>query len=91
MRLLLVFNKSIFSISTEHYWTGGTDSFSENKWVWPMTGKSLTNFNDWGDGEPNDKEEDEDCLEFHNLFGWYWNDNACNKKLNFICEKPSVY
>ena len=56
-----------------------------------MTGKFLTNFNAWEDGEPNDKGKAEDCLELRYLYGWNWNDEACNKASKFICEKKLVY
>ena len=59
--------------------------------MWPMTGKFLTNFNAWEDGEPNDKGKAEDCLELRYLYGWNWNDEACNKASKFICEKNLVY
>ena len=56
-----------------------------------MTGKSLTEFNDWGDEEPNDQNGAEDCLEFTTRRQNEWNDNACNTTFTFICEKNSVF
>lgn len=42
---------------------------------------------DWVLGEFNDDYYMEDCVEFFQLFSFYWNDVLCSVKSNFICEK----
>ena len=59
--------------------------------MWPMTGMPLTLFDDWKQGEPNDKGGYEDCLEFDTQTTKKWNDKICNATYAFICEKNALY
>ena len=59
--------------------------------MWPMTGISLTLFDDWLDTEPNGYNGGEDCLEYGTLPNEKWNDTKCNETLKFICEKNALY
>ena len=42
------------------YWLGLNDIASENTWVWDHSGTPLNSFNNWGQGYP-DNENNEDC------------------------------
>lgn len=44
----------------------------------------------WMHGEPNNYDGHENCLEIlYDIWAddYGWNDNNCERKLNFVCEK----
>ena len=45
----------------------------------------LIDYTNWGEGEPNNALDGEDCVA---LTAWNgkWNDDNCNSKFNYICE-----
>ena len=43
-------------------------------------------FINWADGEPNDKDGTENCVEMLRTNG-KWNDMPCSQNMGYICEK----
>ncbi|XP_007951896.1 CD209 antigen [Orycteropus afer afer] len=66
-------------------WTGLSDHHNEGSWRWVDNTPLQLSF--WNDGEPNNH-GDEDCME---LIDEGWNDNKCNVKNFWICEKPAAH
>ena len=46
---------------------------------------SPVDFVSWDDGEPNNDDGDEDCVEYYSD-SKKWNDNNCRAKRQFICQ-----
>ena len=46
---------------------------------------SPVDFLSWGQGEPNDKYEQEDCV-MKNKYGSGWNDDNCYKTKKVVCK-----
>ncbi|XP_061197671.1 C-type lectin domain family 4 member M-like [Saccostrea echinata] len=86
------FLKQTLINTNDIYWTGGIDEVTEGRFVWASTGNPLT-FKDWNDGEPNDYNKREDCLDFSKGFNRrkLWNDNRCESKFYFVCEKTVLF
>ncbi|XP_067106420.1 CD209 antigen-like protein C [Osmerus mordax] len=68
-------------------WIGLTDGEIEGTWTW-VDGNKLINpsLNFWDQGEPNNANSGEDCVEF-DPSRMAWNDMPCAKKLHAVCEK----
>ncbi|XP_061169376.1 perlucin-like [Saccostrea echinata] len=68
------------------FWIGGTDVLIDGQWIWITTQKRMS-YTDWNPGEPNGALR-ESCLMLHNgKSNFHWNDQPCDSKLFFICEK----
>jgi hypothetical protein len=66
-------------------WFGATDAASEGSWQW-ITGEPWDDANaDWANGEPNSN-GDEDCIEYRDEDGGYWNDDNCNNSRWYLVE-----
>ena len=67
------------------YWIGLTDAEMENQWKWSDR-TPLGPYANWKDGEPNELQHhvQEDCVV---LTDGGWNDNSCDNRFKFICEK----
>jgi len=70
---------------------GGSDSATENTWVWDgsdtffMNGAPVMNrFTNWTPGEPND-DGTEDCAEMKP--SGQWNDSSCGDGQRFVCRR----
>ena len=76
-------------------WVGITDREFEGKFKYVSSGKDVF-FENWAEGEPNNHlnhQYGQDCVNFWP--SWMedekqgqWDDESCNAKLHFICEKP---
>uniref|UniRef100_A0A3B4D4C4 C-type lectin domain-containing protein n=1 Tax=Pygocentrus nattereri TaxID=42514 RepID=A0A3B4D4C4_PYGNA len=67
-------------------WIGLTDSERERVWKWVDGSALTTGF--WGEREPNDDNNNEDCVEIVNLPNKKgWNDMPCSTQEQWICEK----
>uniref|UniRef100_A0A2K5RP01 E-selectin n=1 Tax=Cebus imitator TaxID=2715852 RepID=A0A2K5RP01_CEBIM len=78
---------SILSYSPSYYWIGIRKV--NNVWVWVGTQKPLTEAaRNWAPGEPNNKQNDEDCVEIYikrDKDVGMWNDESCSKKKLALC------
>lgn len=79
-------NVFVASLANEESWIGGHDIYKDGHWAW--SDGSPFDYQNWNVGEPNNYENDEDCLEIHHssTYGKDWNDEWCSDKLNFVCK-----
>ncbi|KAL6110591.1 uncharacterized protein ACO6RY_19642 [Pungitius sinensis] len=74
--------------SEKHIWIGLTDEGIEGEWKWVDGTPLTTTF--WGKDQPNSfNGRNQDCVEFQQKADGrsIWNDENCNIKQQFICEK----
>ena len=64
-------------------WFGATDEASEGSWLW-ITGEPW-GYTDWASNEPNG-DTDENCIEYRDEDGGYWNDDNCNNSRWYLVE-----
>lgn len=69
---------------TAGFWIGGYDMGHEGKFVWFSTGRPVNGYTNWRLGEPNNKNDNENCLTM--LINGRWNDEPCLTERAFICE-----
>lgn len=79
-------------------WIGGNDRAVEGQWRWPDDDQfwqgdqngSVTPgaYESWGNGEPNDSGNSEDCAELQT--DGDWNDQGCGTVQRFICESQDL-
>nr|AIT83005.1 CD209 antigen [Sparus aurata] len=74
------FVKSSFAIT----WIGLSRHEHEDKWKW-VDGTFLDGDGFWQDGEPNNSDGEEDCVELSRS-ATAWNDVHCNQKFSWVCE-----
>lgn len=58
----------------------------EGTWIWSFSEIPLT-FQNWDQGEPNNDNGNEDCLEILGTKYGRWNDNVCSNSIESVCEK----
>lgn len=78
--------------SPSYYWIGIRKN--NGVWTWVGTNKQLTDeATNWAAGEPNNKKNDEDCVEIYIKrevdFG-KWNDESCMKKKVALCYAGTI-
>ncbi|XP_062614685.1 perlucin-like [Saccostrea cucullata] len=74
-------------VHSHNYWIGLTDAIVENEWLWMSTQKEAQ-FTNWGLFQPDNAQNMEDCADIASFFPHgVWNDEDCDAKLHFICEK----
>nr|XP_017534838.2 E-selectin isoform X1 [Manis javanica] len=82
---------SKFSFSPSYYWIGLRKINST--WTWVGTQKPLTEeAENWASGEPNNKQENEDCVEIYIKRATdtgRWNDERCDKKKLALCYEAA--
>ncbi|OWF36228.1 Low affinity immunoglobulin epsilon Fc receptor [Mizuhopecten yessoensis] len=66
------------------FFIGGSDFFIENQWIWSTEQNPIT-ISHWSPGNPSDSNIGEDCMAV--VKAGQWNDIACDRKLEFICER----
>ncbi|TMW49789.1 hypothetical protein DOY81_005146, partial [Sarcophaga bullata] len=66
-------------------WVGGYDIDHEGEFVWLSTGRTMENFSNWEETEPNNLKGGEDCMEMKAITG-QWNDHYCTMEKHFVCE-----
>ncbi|EHB18754.1 E-selectin, partial [Heterocephalus glaber] len=78
---------SRMSYSKSYYWIGIRKV--NNVWIWEGTQTPLTKeAKNWAPGEPNNKQNDEDCVEIYikrEKDPGMWNDEPCSKKKLALC------
>uniref|UniRef100_A0A1A9WA29 C-type lectin domain-containing protein n=1 Tax=Glossina brevipalpis TaxID=37001 RepID=A0A1A9WA29_9MUSC len=97
--LVSIENYSVWNAINEHlktkpknyyWWISANDLDSEGKFIWANTGTPM-DYAVWRQGEPNDREKNEDCVHLILENGRYeMNDFRCRYPINFICERESV-
>ncbi|XP_032992263.1 CD209 antigen-like protein C [Lacerta agilis] len=75
----------VTKIKLTSVWIGLSDAVKEGAWQWVDGSKPTERF--WRPGEPNNKNNVEDCAVLYKEGNW--NDIACNLKVHFVCEKPT--
>lgn len=68
------------------FWLGGMDVQIEGEWVWMGNVQVMGSYKNWVFGEFNNVNGNEYCLEMDMGGQYYWNDNNCENRFNFICE-----
>lgn len=72
-------------------WLGGTDQKQEGVWIWSSSEERIDEtFSNFKGKEPNG-EKDENCLQLKKVESWAWNDESCETKMNYICEKQAIF
>ncbi|XP_072255760.1 hepatic lectin-like [Pyxicephalus adspersus] len=72
--------------SYNRYWLGLHDIDEEGLWKWVDDTNYETSFKAWSEGEPNDKDSEEDCAMM--WFNGEWNDVPCNYDNYYaLCEQ----
>jgi len=72
-------------------WLGFTDVASEGNFTWVSSNNTHNStYTNWGNNEPNDNGDGEDCTEFWASGGasreGFWNDRKCSNSLRYVCE-----
>uniref|UniRef100_A0AAX7UUH1 Mannose receptor, C type 1b n=1 Tax=Astatotilapia calliptera TaxID=8154 RepID=A0AAX7UUH1_ASTCA len=84
--LLRTYN-NIYNHWPNQYWIGLSAPDPDTGYVW--SDRSPVNFQDWKDGEPNNKNNAELCVEVEPVY-WdnilLWSDVPCEKYNNWICQ-----
>jgi hypothetical protein len=65
------------------WWMGYNDLTVEGYWDWDGPFATYTN---WGNGEPNNYNGNEDCGMLNAFGNSLWNDAGCSTSTYFICE-----
>ncbi|XP_065683392.1 uncharacterized protein LOC100215503 isoform X1 [Hydra vulgaris] len=72
------------TIKNQHYWIGLNDIQKEGIFVWSDNSTSKFRFWNYRSGEPNNWNNNEDCVEA--TYDGRWNDNSCDRLFGFICK-----
>ena len=68
------------------FWIGLSDRVTEGAWKWEGRG-SLGGFTDWSPGQPdNNYGVASDCVGFHHIHNWHWDDVSCALQFYPLCE-----
>ncbi|XP_039873788.1 macrophage mannose receptor 1-like isoform X1 [Simochromis diagramma] len=84
--LLRTYN-NIYNHWPNQYWIGLSAPDPDTGYVW--SDRSPVNFQDWKDGEPNNKNNAELCVEVERVYWdniFLWSDVPCEKYNNWICQ-----
>lgn len=65
-------------------WIGLTRASDGHSWVW-VDGTPLETYGFWQDGEPNNADMEEDCVEISREAS-AWNDVPCSRLFSWVCE-----
>ncbi|KAL4221831.1 hypothetical protein ACF0H5_020085 [Mactra antiquata] len=84
--LLNMLRNTQFSDTNMQVWMDGNDLATEGTFIWEATGEGLE-IADWGPNEPNQNGGNEDCLTFFGMYQFHWNDEHCDRKFPFVCER----
>ncbi|XP_078697496.1 C-type mannose receptor 2-like [Branchiostoma floridae x Branchiostoma belcheri] len=96
-RLAMIKTEAVFSFlvrlirrvdGLKDYWFGLDDMAVEGQWTW-SDGAPLISRSNWAWGEPNNQ-GDQDCASLWAARKFQWDDNGCDVKTYFICQKGST-
>jgi len=76
-----VFNKG----GKNSIWIGGNDISTEGNYVW-SDGCSMS-YKKWAPNQPDNWNNNEDCLHLVKQQGGKWNDILCSVRMRFVCKK----
>ncbi|KAH1166255.1 hypothetical protein KIL84_015427 [Mauremys mutica] len=87
----IVHLNAFLPFNPSYYWIGIRKI--DNEWTWVGTRKQLTEeAKNWAKGEPNNKKNDEDCVEIYikrDKDAGKWNDERCSKQKVALCYAAS--
>ena len=67
-------------------WSGANDNGKEGHWIWD-NGEAVSMAEaPWGNDQPNNEKEDEDCAIMYAGSNYSMNDQRCSKGKPFICQ-----
>jgi len=70
------------------FWIGISDQLQENQFVYKSSNLDLI-FTKYNDRQPDNWNQNEDCIELRTDWDDNWNDAPCYILKNFVCEKPA--
>lgn len=61
--------------------------------MWANSKKELTStgYSNWQQGQPDNNDGVENCVNLEDTFHWRWNDLSCRINQNYVCEMPNGY
>ncbi|XP_040894478.1 type-2 ice-structuring protein-like isoform X2 [Toxotes jaculatrix] len=68
-------------------WVGASDCQEENVWLW--SDGSVFKFSNWCQGQPDDTENRQRCLQINYGDGKCWDDNGCSNLRPSICARKA--
>ncbi|XP_069140521.1 lactose-binding lectin l-2-like isoform X2 [Argopecten irradians] len=71
------------------FWFGGNDFAEEGTWVWAKSKIQIVEYTNWRYNAVTPIDKDENCLELSQGYDWQWNDNDCDDRYFFVCEKDA--
>ncbi|KAK3583995.1 hypothetical protein CHS0354_000151, partial [Potamilus streckersoni] len=72
--------------SCQRLWIGATRLYSSATWKW--LNENIMEYTNWGNGEPNNIHDNENCAEVIPAWNSKWNDLDCSSSEGgYICEK----
>lgn len=72
-------------VAQETAWLGASDTATEGSFTW-LSGQPFGE-PAWSAGQPNDAAAGQDCVELQGDAGGSWNDDRCDLRQPFVCEK----
>ncbi|MGH0164673.1 UNVERIFIED_CONTAM: hypothetical protein FKN15_047304 [Acipenser sinensis] len=69
------------------YWIGLNDVASEGVWEWSDGSPFLEELQNWRPGQPDNWQDNEDCVQFAASDSARWNDEFCTVARNYICKR----
>ncbi|XP_058889912.1 macrophage mannose receptor 1-like [Acipenser ruthenus] len=69
------------------YWIGLNDVVSEGVWEWSDGSPFLEELQNWRPGQPDNWQDNEDCVQFAASDSARWNDEFCTVARNYICKR----
>nr|XP_039249899.1 C-type lectin lectoxin-Thr1-like [Styela clava] len=67
-------------------WIGLNDIQEENTFIWEDGVTATAGSTPWHEGEPNNFDGNEDCVEVVRRSNWELNDNICTHQYKYLCE-----
>ncbi|XP_031627767.1 perlucin-like protein, partial [Contarinia nasturtii] len=70
----------------ESFWTAGT-ILGDTRYYW-INDDVRFRYTDWSNGQPDNYQNQEQCMQLRSEYNFRWNDESCNTNCNIICESP---